>query len=174
MPALRCQRETGAKGKKVQTLKLEGVHLCCGKCGFRSGQGSEICSGCKEQTAKKNAESFEVTGDFNDQEVLDALQRPASPGKSQTKAVEPAAPLQAQFRIDSMAFCPEDIDYRIKKQFQDAGSDDPRRSWARRYVSSRRRRSESVGDHMMGKQTKKDCANGSLFLAGFHLNGPFP
>jgi len=24
-----------------------------------------------------------------------------------------------------MAFAPEDIDYRIKKQFQDAGSDDP-------------------------------------------------
>jgi hypothetical protein len=30
-------------------------------------------SGVKEHTAKKNALSFEVSGDFNDKEVVDAL-----------------------------------------------------------------------------------------------------
>ena len=37
--------------------------------------------GVKEQTAKKNAESFEVTGDFNDKEVTDALQKAGFTGK---------------------------------------------------------------------------------------------
>jgi len=38
-------------------------------------------SGVKEHTAKKNAESFEITGDLNDKEVLDALQKAGLCGK---------------------------------------------------------------------------------------------
>jgi copper chaperone CopZ len=37
--------------------------------------------GVKEQNAKKNAESFDVTGDFNDKEVTDALQKAGLTGK---------------------------------------------------------------------------------------------
>ena len=66
---------TGAKGRKVQTLKLEGVHLCCGKCVSAVDKAVKSVAGVKEQTATKNAESFEVTGDFNDKEVVDALQK---------------------------------------------------------------------------------------------------
>lgn len=73
--------DTGAKGKKVQTLKLEGVHLCCGKCVSTVDKAVKSVSGVKGHTAKKNAESFEVTGDFNDKEVLSALQKAGLTGK---------------------------------------------------------------------------------------------
>ena len=78
---IKMASETGAKGKKVQTLKLEGVHLCCGKCVSAVDKAVKSVPGVKEQTAKKNAESFEVTGDFNDREVLDALQKAGLTGK---------------------------------------------------------------------------------------------
>ena len=73
--------DTGAKGAKVQTLKLEGVHLCCGKCVTAVDEAVKSVPGVKEQTAKKNAKSFEVTGDFNDKAVLDALQKAGLTGK---------------------------------------------------------------------------------------------
>ena len=78
---IKMASETGAKGKKVQTLKLEGVHLCCGKCVSAVDKAVKSVPGVKEHTAKKNAESFEVTGDFNDREVLDALQQAGLTGK---------------------------------------------------------------------------------------------
>ena len=71
---IKLSTDTGAKGKKVQTLKLEGVHLCCGKCVSAADKAMKSVSGVREHTAKKNAASFEVTGDFNDSEVLKALQ----------------------------------------------------------------------------------------------------
>ncbi len=80
-PDIKVAADTGATGKKVQTLKLEGVHLCCGKCVSAVDKAVKSVSGVKEQTAKKNAESFEVTGDFNDKEVLDALQKAGLTGK---------------------------------------------------------------------------------------------
>ena len=78
---IKMLNDTGAKGKKVQTLKLEGVHLCCGKCVSAVDKAVKSVPGVKEQTAKKNAESFEVTGDFNDREVLEALQKAGLTGK---------------------------------------------------------------------------------------------
>jgi|ERR1051326_7545345 copper chaperone CopZ len=79
--AIKFPNDTGAKGTKVQTLKLEGVHLCCGKCVSAVDKAVKSVPGVKEHTAKKNAESFEVTGDFNDGEVLDALQKAGLTGK---------------------------------------------------------------------------------------------
>ena len=78
---IKLANDTGAKGKKVQTLKLEGVHLCCGKCVSAVDKAVKSVPGAKEHTAKKNAESFEVSGDFNDREVLDALQQAGLTGK---------------------------------------------------------------------------------------------
>jgi copper chaperone CopZ len=79
--AIKMATDTGAKGKKVQALKIEGVHLCCGKCVSTVDKAVKSVSGVEEQTAKKNAESFEVTGDFNDKDVFDALQRAGLTGK---------------------------------------------------------------------------------------------
>ena len=78
---IKLSAATGATGKKVQTLKLEGVHLCCGKCVSAVDKAVKSVAGVKEHTAKKNAESFEVTGDFNDKEVLSALQKAGLTGK---------------------------------------------------------------------------------------------
>jgi copper chaperone CopZ len=71
----------GAKGAKVQSLKIEGVHLCCGKCVKAVDKAVKSVPGVKEQTATKGAKSFEVTGDFNDQEVFTALQKEGLSGK---------------------------------------------------------------------------------------------
>ena len=78
---IKLAADTGAKGTKVQTLKLEGVHLCCGKCVTAVDKAVKSVPGVKEHTATKNAESFEVTGDFNDKEVFDALQKAGLTGK---------------------------------------------------------------------------------------------
>ena len=72
---------TGAKGEKVQSLKLEGVHLCCGKCVKAVDRAVKSVAGAKEHTAVKGAKSFEVTGDFNDQELMTALQKEGLTGK---------------------------------------------------------------------------------------------
>lgn len=80
-PEIKIAASTGASGKKVQTLKLEGVHLCCGKCVSAVDKAVKSVPGVKEQTAVKNAKTFEVTGDFNDKEVFDALQKAGLTGK---------------------------------------------------------------------------------------------
>ena len=72
---------TGAKGAKVQSLKIEGVHLCCGKCVKAVDRAVKSVAGVRDQTATKGAKSFEVTGDFNDQEVFTALQKEGLTGK---------------------------------------------------------------------------------------------
>jgi copper chaperone CopZ len=78
---IKISTTTGAKGKQVQSLKLEGVHLCCGKCVTAVDKAVRSVSGVKDHTAVKNAESFEVTGDFNDKEVFTALQKAGLTGK---------------------------------------------------------------------------------------------
>jgi copper chaperone CopZ len=72
---------TGAKNVKVQTLKVEGVHLCCPKCVKAVDTALKSVDGVKEQNATKGAKSFDVTGDFNDQEVFAALQKEGLTGK---------------------------------------------------------------------------------------------
>jgi copper chaperone CopZ len=73
---------TGAKDVKVQTLKVEGVHLCCPKCVKAVDTALKSVDGVKGNTATKGAESFEVTGDFNDKEVFTALQKEGLTGKA--------------------------------------------------------------------------------------------
>jgi copper chaperone CopZ len=72
---------TGAKGEKVQSLKIEGVHLCCGKCVKAVDRAVKSVPGAKEHNAVKGAKSFEVTGDFNDQELFTALQKEGLTGR---------------------------------------------------------------------------------------------
>ena len=74
-PDIKVATDTGAKGEKVQSLKVEDVHLCCGKCVKAVNTALESVPGVKANTATKGAKSFEVTGDFNDQEVFAALQK---------------------------------------------------------------------------------------------------
>ena len=79
--SVKLDASTGAKGQKVQSLKIEGVHLCCGKCVKAVDRAVKSVAGVKEQTAVKGAKTFEVSGDFNDQEVFTALQKEGLAGK---------------------------------------------------------------------------------------------
>ena len=73
--AVKLKDAPGAKGVKVQTLELSGVHLCCGKCVAAVEKAVMSVAGVKGQTAEKNAKTFTVTGDFNDKDVVVALQK---------------------------------------------------------------------------------------------------
>jgi copper chaperone CopZ len=72
---------TGAKDQKVQTLKITGVHLCCPKCVKAVDKVVKGVPGVTGEDATKGAESFTVTGDFNDKAVFDALQKAGLTGK---------------------------------------------------------------------------------------------
>src|SRR5258705_9664287 len=81
-PAITMDASSGAKGAQVQSLRVEGVHLCCGKCVKAVDHALKSVSGVKEHTATKGAKSFEVTGDFNDEAVFAALQKEGLTGKA--------------------------------------------------------------------------------------------
>lgn len=72
---------SGAKDGKVQTLKVEGVHLCCGKCVTAVQGAISKVPGVKGNTVEKNAKVFEVTGDFSAKAVFDALNDAGLTGK---------------------------------------------------------------------------------------------
>ncbi len=73
---------TGAKDKNVQTLEVKGVHLCCGKCVKAVDKAVKSVPGVASENATKGADSFTVTGDFNDKAVFDALQKAGLTGKA--------------------------------------------------------------------------------------------
>ena len=79
--SIKINADTGAKNEKVQSLKIKGVHLCCGKCVKALNEALATVPGVKANTAKKGTEPFEVTGDFNDKDVFDALQKAGLTGK---------------------------------------------------------------------------------------------
>ena len=78
---VKLANETGAKGEKVKSLKIEGVHLCCGNCVKAVDRATASVSGVKAHTATRRAKSFEVTGDFNDKDLMTALQKEGLTGK---------------------------------------------------------------------------------------------
>ena len=80
-PAIKLNTETGAKNQTVSALKIEGLHLCCGKCVKAVNEVLGKVTGVTGNTAAKGAKSFEVTGSFNDQEVFDALQKAGLTGR---------------------------------------------------------------------------------------------
>src|SRR5438874_2052424 len=50
---------TGAKGKQVQSLQINGVHLCCGKCVTAVDEALKSVPGVKSHTAEKGKKSFD-------------------------------------------------------------------------------------------------------------------
>ena len=79
--SVKIPERTGAKGEKVQALKVEGVHLCCGKCVTAVDDALKTVAGVKSHTAVKNAKTFDVAGDFNDAEVFAALHKAGLSGR---------------------------------------------------------------------------------------------
>ena len=82
-PAVKINADTGAKNEKMQSVKIKGVHLCCGQCVKSLNTALSSVPGVTGNTAAKGVESFEVTGDFNDKDVFDALQKAGFTGKEE-------------------------------------------------------------------------------------------
>jgi copper chaperone CopZ len=80
-PAIKLNAETGAKNQKAQSIKIEGLHLCCGKCVDSVNEALGTVPGVTGNTAAKGANSFEVTGNFNDKDVFNALQKAGLTGR---------------------------------------------------------------------------------------------
>ena len=80
-PSIKMSSDTGAKGVKVQSLKVQGVHLCCPKCVKAVNAALKDVPGVTGNNAAKNAKFFTVTGDFNDADVFAALQKIGLTGK---------------------------------------------------------------------------------------------
>lgn len=70
---LAVKEDSGAPKGKVTTLKISGVHNCCGAC-TKAIQGAlKKVNGVAGDTAKAKQSSFEVTGDFEAAELVRAL-----------------------------------------------------------------------------------------------------
>jgi periplasmic mercuric ion binding protein len=78
---IKISSDTGAKGQKVKTMTITGLHLCCKKCVTAVNKTVSAIPGVTGNTAAVNAKSFDVTGDFNDKDVMDALQKAGLTGK---------------------------------------------------------------------------------------------
>jgi len=73
--SIKVSAETGAKDEKVQSLKVEDTHLCCGSCVKAVNKALGGVSGVSGNDAKKGATSFTITGDFNEKDAMAALQK---------------------------------------------------------------------------------------------------
>jgi copper chaperone CopZ len=62
-----------APDEKVSSLTVSGTHLCCGKCVKAVEAAVKSVPGVKSDTATKGATSFQVEGDFNAKDVMEAL-----------------------------------------------------------------------------------------------------
>jgi copper chaperone CopZ len=80
-PSIKISSDTGVKGANVKTMTITGLHLCCGKCVSAVHKTVAAVPGVTGDTATKGAKSFDVTGDFNDKDVMDALQKAGLTGK---------------------------------------------------------------------------------------------
>jgi copper chaperone CopZ len=63
------------KEQQVTSMTVTGVHLCCKKCVTGATNALATVKGVKANTAAEDAASFDVTGDFNPNEVLAALKK---------------------------------------------------------------------------------------------------
>jgi copper chaperone CopZ len=80
-PSITINGDTGAKGETVKTLKVKGVHLCCAKCVKAVHEAVAAVPGVTGDTAEKGVETFEVTGEFKDSDVFDALKKSGLKGQ---------------------------------------------------------------------------------------------
>jgi hypothetical protein len=61
--------------RKVKSITVNGLHLCCGKCVTAAEDAVMSVAGVTAHTATKGATSFKVDGDFSTQELANALHK---------------------------------------------------------------------------------------------------
>jgi copper chaperone CopZ len=75
VPSIKVNGETNAKDKKVQSMKVDDVHLCCGKCVKAVNEALGSVPGVTGNNATKGAKSITISGDFNEKDAMMALQK---------------------------------------------------------------------------------------------------
>ena len=70
---LTIKEDSGVTKGKVKTLMLTGAHNCCGACCRGIKATVKKVDGVTGDTAKPKGETFEVTGDFDAEELVKAL-----------------------------------------------------------------------------------------------------
>jgi copper chaperone CopZ len=70
---LKQKDDSGVEKGKVKTLTLTGIHDCCGQCNGIIKKTLKSVDGVKGDTAKAKGDTFEVTGDFDAEAVVKAL-----------------------------------------------------------------------------------------------------
>ncbi len=73
------------KEQQATTMTVAGVHLCCKKCVTGATNALATVKGVKANTASEDSPTFDVTGDFNPNEVLAALNKAGFSGHVATK-----------------------------------------------------------------------------------------
>ena len=73
------------KDTMVTSLTISDVHLCCKKCVTGAVNALATVKGVKANTASEDAKTFDVTGEFNPNEVMAALNKAGFSGRVVTK-----------------------------------------------------------------------------------------
>jgi copper chaperone CopZ len=71
--AVTIKDDSGAKKGKVQSLTLTGIHNCCNSCNNAIKGVLQKVDGVKGNTATAKMNTFEVTGNFDAEELIKAL-----------------------------------------------------------------------------------------------------
>lgn len=72
-PQLAMKAVSDIPAGKVHSLKISGIHNCCGPCCAAIKKAISTVEGVTSNTAKPRKTSFEVTGDFNAADLIKAL-----------------------------------------------------------------------------------------------------
>jgi mercuric ion binding protein len=67
------KNDSGAKKGKVESLTLTGAHNCCGMCCKAIKATVKKVEGVKADTAEPKKDTFEVTGNFDAEQLVKAL-----------------------------------------------------------------------------------------------------
>jgi mercuric ion binding protein len=72
---LKIKDDSGAKAGKVASVKLKGLHNCCGQCNTTIKKTVKQVAGVTTDDAKVNSETLTVTGEFDVKELITALNK---------------------------------------------------------------------------------------------------
>jgi mercuric ion binding protein len=70
---LKIKDDSGVSKGKVKSLTVEGVHNCCNQCNKAINAALGKVAGVTGNTAKAKSDTFDVTGDFDAEELIKAL-----------------------------------------------------------------------------------------------------
>uniref|UniRef100_A0A7C2NWP1 HMA domain-containing protein n=1 Tax=Schlesneria paludicola TaxID=360056 RepID=A0A7C2NWP1_9PLAN len=70
---LKIKDDSGAKAGKVTSLKVKGLHNCCGQCNTAIKKAVKAVAGVESDDAKVNSAEMTVQGSFDAAELIKAL-----------------------------------------------------------------------------------------------------